>query len=43
MSPQFLLTAVVSPPEQPKRYLRREAHKNKKLKTKFKLEITALL
>jgi hypothetical protein len=43
MSPQFLLMAVVSPPEQQKKSHRRAAYKDKKLKTKFKLEVTALL
>jgi hypothetical protein len=35
-----MVMAVVSPPGQPKKSHRRAAHKNKILKTKFKLKIT---
>jgi hypothetical protein len=43
MSPQFLLMAVVSPPEQQKKSCRRAAHKNKKTQNKIEIENYSLI
>ena len=43
MSPQFLLMAEVSPPEQPKKSRRRAAHQNKKTQNKIEIENYSLI